>query len=57
MTHPPPAKIRRVMLTGLADAAAAANEFFYNMAIKANRVQGWLLRHRDDRYDTEDTSR
>ena len=27
--------------------AARVNEVFYEAAIRANRVQGWLVRHRD----------
>ncbi len=43
-----PMKIRTVVFGELAVAAAAVNEFCYNTAIRANRVQGWLLRHRDN---------
>jgi len=43
------ARIRRWVLTGLADLAAAVNELFYEAAIRANRVQWWLLAHRDGR--------
>ena len=41
------AKIRHVVFGELAVAAAAVNEFCYESAIRANRVQGWLIRHRD----------
>lgn len=43
------AKIRHVFFGELAVAAAAVNEFCYSMAIRANRVQGWLIRQRDAR--------
>jgi len=44
-----PAKVRTVVFGELAVAAAAVNNAAYEMAIKANRVQGWLLRQRDAR--------
>ena len=42
-------KIRHVVFGELAVAAAWVNERSYNMAIRANRVQGWLIRRRDAR--------
>lgn len=42
----PRMQIRYRVITVLADAAAAVNEVCYEAAIKANRVQGWLVRHR-----------
>jgi hypothetical protein len=44
-----PVKVRTVLFGELAVAAAHVNEFCYNMAIRANRVQGWLIRQRDAR--------
>lgn len=44
-----PVKIRTVFFGELAVAAAALNELFYNLAIKFNRLQGWLVRQRDAR--------
>ena len=41
--------IRRRVLGELAVAAAKVNEFAYEMAIKANRVQGRLLEQADGR--------
>ena len=41
-----PVKIRRQVLGELAVAAAKVNNAAYELAIKANRVQGWLIRHR-----------
>ncbi len=43
------AQVRHVVFGELAVAAAHANEFCYELAIKFNRCHGWLIRHRDAR--------
>lgn len=40
-----PAKIRHLVFGELAVLAARVNEFSYEMAIRANRLQGWAMRH------------
>jgi hypothetical protein len=40
-------KVRHVVFGELAVAAVAVNNAAYNLAIWANRFQGWLVRHRD----------
>lgn len=42
-----PVKIRHVLFSRAAVLAARLNGAAYELAIKANRLQGWLLRHRD----------
>jgi hypothetical protein len=44
-----PAKIRTVLFGELAVLAARVNEFCYDAAVKANRLQGWAVRRRDAR--------
>ena len=46
-----PVKIRTVLFGELAVAADKATEFFYNMAIRANKTAGWLIERRDARPD------
>ena len=41
--------IRHLVFGELAVAAAAVNNFCYEMAINFNRLQGWLIGHRDGR--------
>ena len=48
MNDPIGAKVRHVVFGELAVAAAALNEFAYNTAIRFNRAQRWLLKHRDN---------
>ena len=43
------AKIRHRVLGELAVAAAAVNNFAYNLAVRANRFQGRLLEQSDGR--------
>ena len=39
-------KVRYRVLDVLADVATVVNDVCYSMAVKANRAQGWLARHR-----------
>ncbi len=49
MNDPIGAKVRHVLFGESAVLAAAVNNACYELAIKANRVQGWLIQHRDRR--------
>ena len=60
MNYPPlasrgRARIRRLMFGELAVLADRLNELFYNLAIRFNKIAGWLLRHRDDVPDNPST--
>ena len=37
--------MKRYLLESLAVLAAKVNGFSYEMAVKANRLQGWAMRH------------
>jgi hypothetical protein len=49
MNDPISAKVRHVVFGELAVVAAKINNVAYELAIRANRVQGWLIRQRDAR--------
>jgi len=49
MNDPICVKVRHVVFGELAVVAAKVNNAAYELAIKANRCQGWLIRHRDAR--------